>query len=219
MEIGVSDTLLLAVLVVLTSLVALQQLQLLMMDEYCHYHQRQLYETQILDSACRKRRKRTRNRRFWIRPGRPSLWWDNFVTCQVLEDWKENFRMSRENFFILADLLRPHIERRDTHIHCAISVEKQVALTLYYFADEGRLRKIANYFGISRASCSITIRKVSYAITTYLGPHFIKLPLTEESVKKKVQQFYDADGIPVFGCHRRYTYRDKESFTKLYRLY
>ena len=67
---------------------------------------------------------------------------------------------------------------------------------MYYLADEGHLRKIANYFGISRASCSITIRKVSYAITTYLGPHFIKLPLTEESVKKKVQQFYDADGIP-----------------------
>ena len=90
------DTLLLAVLVVLTSLVALQQLQLLMMDKYCHYyHQRQLYETQILDSACRKRCKRTRNRRFWIRPGRTSLWWDNFFTGQVLEeDWKENFRMS-----------------------------------------------------------------------------------------------------------------------------
>ena len=65
-----ADTLLLALLVVLISLVALQQLQLLMMDEYCHYyHQRQLYETQILDSACRNRHKRTRNRRFWLKPG------------------------------------------------------------------------------------------------------------------------------------------------------
>ena len=95
-----ADTLLLAVLVVLTSLVALQQLQLLMTDECCHYyHQRQLYETQILDSACRKRCKRTRNMRFWIRPGRTSLWWDNFVTGHVLEEnWKENFQMSRKNF-------------------------------------------------------------------------------------------------------------------------
>ena len=164
------------------------------------------YETQILDSACRKHHKRTRDRRFWLRLGRTSLWWDNFFTGQVLEeDWKENFRMSRKNFFILADLLRPHIEQRDAHIRCAISVEKQVALTLYYLADEGRLRKTANSFGISRASCSITICNVSYAITTYLGPDFIKLPLTEESVKEKGQQFYDAHGIPVFGCHRWYT--------------
>ena len=35
-----------------------------------------------------------RARRFWIRPGRTSAWWDNFVSQTVVpEEWKENFRM------------------------------------------------------------------------------------------------------------------------------
>ena len=35
-----------------------------------------------------------RARRFWIRPGRTSAWWDNFVSQTVVPDeWKENFRM------------------------------------------------------------------------------------------------------------------------------
>ena len=86
---------------------------------------------------------------------------------------REFSNIVKEFFLLLADLLSPHIEQKDTHIRCAISVEKPVGLTLYYLGDEGRLRKTANSFGISRASCSITIHKVSYAITTYLGPHFI----------------------------------------------
>ena len=37
-----------------------------------------------------------RKRRFWIRPGRTSAWWDGFVSEIVLpEEWRENFRMSR----------------------------------------------------------------------------------------------------------------------------
>ena len=37
-----------------------------------------------------------RARRFWIRPGRTSAWWDNFVSQTVVpEEWKENFRMYR----------------------------------------------------------------------------------------------------------------------------
>ena len=78
-------------------------------------------------------------------------------------------------------------------------------------------------FGTSRASCSITIRKVSYAITTYLGPDFIKFPLTEESVKEKVH-FYDANKIPqclgaIDGTHlwRKSTFRHKN--TKMSYLY
>ena len=35
-----------------------------------------------------------------------------------------------------------------------ISVEMQVACTLYYLADEGRLRKAANAFRISKSSAS-----------------------------------------------------------------
>lgn len=86
------------------------------------------------------------------------------------EEWKENFRMSRLSFFNLADLLHPYIERQVTIMHIPVAVETQVAVTLYYLSDEGRLKKVANAFGLSRSCCSIIVRRVSSAITTHLGP-------------------------------------------------
>ena len=70
-------------------------------------------------------------------------------------------------------------------LRSSISVEKQVALTLYYLSYEGRLRKSANAIGITPSTVSIIIRSVSYALTVYLGPKYIKLPVTEEEVKDK----------------------------------
>ena len=104
--------------------------------------------------------------------------------------------MSRISFFKLCNLLRPYIERQTTHMRRTISVETQVAVSLYYLFDEGRLRKVANAFGISRASCSIIVRKVSRTIATQLGPCYIKLPMTEESVKEKVSKFSDTFLVP-----------------------
>ena len=45
-------------------------------------------------------------RRFWVRPGRTDAWWRNFEKNVVLpEEWRENFRLSRDSFFVLCDLL------------------------------------------------------------------------------------------------------------------
>ena len=138
-----------------------------------------------------------KRRRFWIRPGRTSAWWDNlFNGVMVEEEWKENLRMSRESFNELCDLLGPYIEQQTTHMRRPITVETQVAILLYYISDEGRLRKVANAFGVSRSSCSIIIRKVSRVITTYLGPQLINLPLNEESVQEKVLKFYETFSVP-----------------------
>ena len=56
-----------------------------------------------------------RAKRFWIRPGRTSAWWGNFVSQTVVpEEWKENFRMSRPSLLKLSEELRPYIERKST---------------------------------------------------------------------------------------------------------
>ena len=56
-----------------------------------------------------------RARRFWIRPGPTSAWWDNFVSQTVVpEEWKENFRMSRPSFLKLSEELWPYIEGKST---------------------------------------------------------------------------------------------------------
>ena len=57
-------------------------------------------------------------------------------------------------------------------------VECQVAIFPYYISDEGRYRKTAYAFGVSRSSVSILIQKVAKIIVERLGLELIKLPRT-----------------------------------------
>lgn len=143
---------------------------------------------------CRKARK---PREYWIAPGRTRAWWDNFISgTMLLNEWRNNFRMSKDNFYKLCEELRPFICRQATIMRSPVEVERQVALTLYYLSDEGRLRKTANAFGLSRPCISVIVRRVTRAISLHLGRNYIKLPVTEDAVKEKVTKFNDAFLIP-----------------------
>ena len=138
-----------------------------------------------------------RPRRFWIRPGRTSAWWENFVNEVVLpEEWKENFRMSRTSLLNLSEELRPYIAGITTRMRQPVNVVKKVACTLYYLSDEGRLRKTANAFGLSKQVVSKIITEVCGAIVKYLGPVYIKAPFTEADVLELTTQFEKAYVIP-----------------------
>ena len=53
-------------------------------------------------------RRESKERRFWTRPGSSSAWWNNFADQVVIpEEWKENFGMSGDSLFYLAEELRP----------------------------------------------------------------------------------------------------------------
>ncbi len=142
-------------------------------------------------------RQKQKARRFWVRPGRATAWWDNFrAEIVIAEEWKENFRMSRNSLYRLADELQPYIQGKVAIMRLPVDVLTQVACTLYYLSDKGRLRKTANAFGISRQVVSKIVRKVCRAITLHLGPKYIKLPATEEEVQILVKGFYQAHGFP-----------------------
>ena len=101
----------------------------------------------------------------------------------VASEWKENFRMSHPTFMELCEDLRPLLERKSTRMRRPISVETQMAVTLYYLSDEGRYRKVANALGISRSSVSIIVRRVCAAISEYLGPIYVRLPPVNEKCR------------------------------------
>ena len=71
-----------------------------------------------------------------------------------------------------------------------------MAITLYYLSDEGKYRKVANAFGISRWSVSIIVRRVCAAISEYLGPIYVRLSTSEREVQKLVSQFHVYHGFP-----------------------
>ena len=102
--------------------------------------------------------------RFWVRPGRTSAWWDNFLNQIVIEEeWRENFRMSRRSLYKLADQLRPYIEDETAIMRAPVDAVKRVAVTLYYLSDECCFRKTANALGLSRQVVSKIIWKVCKA--------------------------------------------------------
>ena len=196
----------LAIVTILIQLMALYQFTgLLFVFNYMLYHQRRLLLTRAMETlaqpartSSKVRTKRTRRkRRYWINPGRSQEWWANFVNGTVVDEaWKANFRMRKENFYKLCDELSPYIRKQTTSMRSPIDVERQVALTLYYLSDEGRIRKTANAFGLSRAYVSIALRRVTRAIALHLGPIYIKLPMTEDAVVEKVSNFYRLYSVP-----------------------
>ena len=131
-------------LVLLSNLLAIYQLNLLLLLllELSYSSERLIYLDYINSSSkLVMRRPRYRHQRapsrFWIKPGKTQVWWDNFVNNVVpREEWKENFRMTRATFLSLCEEIRPCINRRQsTVVRRPIEVERQVAATLYYLAD------------------------------------------------------------------------------------
>ena len=59
----------------------------------------------------------------------------------IEEEWRENVRMSKTSLLKLAEELRPYIEGKETIMGSPVDVVKQVASTLYYLSDKGRLSK------------------------------------------------------------------------------
>ena len=65
--------------------------------------------------GAKKKRKKRKPKRFWTRPGRTGKWWQNFLdNVVILEEWIENFRLSKETFTELCDDLRPFLTKSDT---------------------------------------------------------------------------------------------------------
>ena len=166
-----------------------------------HKRQREIIlKMLIVDSNKRRNDNKKKERkppRYWVRPGRNNRWWTNILNNKAtLEEWRENFRMSEASFYMLCEELRPYLTKQTTKLRKPVSVETQVAATLYYLADEGRMRKVSNSFGLRRATVSKVIRRVTSVISEKLGAKYIVLPKTKEEVEEHARNFYNRYGFP-----------------------
>ena len=86
-----------------------------------------------------KKRKIRRKRRFWLKPGRTDLWWQNMLQNRCLEeDWRKDFWMSKNEFMKLVDELWPSVSPDPRSPRRGISAEKRVRgieLKQYGFLD------------------------------------------------------------------------------------
>ena len=106
-------------------------------------------------------------------------------------DWE--FSNVKKIFWRFFQLIGPRIAKQN--IRKAVPVEKKIACILYYLLDKGRMRKIADAFGLRKSSVSKVIRQVCKYISINLKC-LIKLPNNIDKVNKMVWKFYIAHWFP-----------------------
>ena len=144
-----------------------------------------------------------RKRRRWVNPGRTDQWWINLWTGALgEEEWQLNLRTSRENFMDLVEKVRPFLSTDPRSFRPdALTVEKKVAITLYYLKDQGHYRMTCNNFGISLPCLSRTTKAVCATIILVMGPEYLKLPKNVDEIKDLISRFENRFGFPqAFGC-------------------
>ena len=121
------------------------------------------------------------------------------MVYQLMRNGK--LRMSRRDFFHLADLSRPGIEADANAIRDVLTVEKKLAITLYHLKDQGSYLMTCNTFGIAKSTLSIVLKAVCRAINKRVGPAYLRLPKNEQGMLDSIQKFHLKFGLPqVFGC-------------------
>ena len=91
-------------------------------------------------------------------------------------DWIQNFRMKTETFLYLCSQLRSVLQRKDTIMRKAISVEKRVAITLWFLATPSEYRTIGHLFGVARSTVCIIVHSTMNAIVSVLLGKYIVFP-------------------------------------------
>ncbi|XP_061577547.1 uncharacterized protein LOC133444079 isoform X2 [Cololabis saira] len=92
------------------------------------------------------------------------------------DEWKAQFRVSRETFDYLLRLLGPAIRRRRTNYRVPIEPRRRLAIALWWLARCGEYRCIAGMFGVGIATVCNIVRQVTAAIVERLHRRFVQLP-------------------------------------------
>ena len=127
---------------------------------------------------------------------RSSTWWEEIV-CDMftVQDWIENFRVSRETFLYICAQLQHKIVKHNTRFRQAISVQKRVAITLWVLATPCKYRSVAHLFGLARCTVCCIVHDTCKAIVKLLLPNYIRFP-TGDRLNEVVQGFLSKWGIP-----------------------
>uniref|UniRef100_A0A8C3F3E8 DDE Tnp4 domain-containing protein n=1 Tax=Chrysemys picta bellii TaxID=8478 RepID=A0A8C3F3E8_CHRPI len=103
-------------------------------------------------------------RRFWARETSTD-WWDR-IMLQVWDNsqWLRNFRMRKDTFMELCDLLSPALKRQNAKMRAALTVEKRMAIALWKLATPDSYRSVGNQFGVGRSTVGAAVIQVARAI-------------------------------------------------------
>lgn len=114
-------------------------------------------------------------RSMWIRHREPNSFWPSIEKLGDAQ-WKSHFRMTRDTFDYLVEILAPSITRKTTTFRRAIDPRRRTAIALWWFATPAEYRTISCLFGVGLSTVCKIVRQVTDALVNILYQRFISLP-------------------------------------------
>ena len=135
-------------------------------------------------------------RQWWMLP-RPQLGWFEVIFGDERQSgyWKEHFRMRKETFLRLVDLVTPEILKRDTYFREAIPAHKRVAIALWRLAVGSSFRAIAAHFDVGKSTC-VNITKEFCLALNRVSKNYIKFPVSCDETTQALALFKDDSRFP-----------------------
>ena len=107
------------------------------------------------------------------------------VLNQYEEDlWCENFRVSRQTFRYICELVGRHLVRHDANMRRAIPVQKQVGVALWRLVTGNSYRTTGLVFGVGRCT-ALKLKDEFGSALLRVSSDFIKFP--KDRLKRDVQ--------------------------------
>ena len=100
-------------------------------------------------------------------------------------------------------MIRPYAKVCSSVVRSDIlSLEKKLAVTLYYLKDQGSLIMTANTFGIAKCTASKSIHEICEIVSKFVAPKLIKFPVEKTEVEEISKHFLSA--LWVSSSYRMY---------------
>ena len=147
-----------------------------------------------------KRRRRRgdlarRRRVTWVYP-RPQGWFEEMYENPVMFSlWKNDFRVSKETFDYICQLVGPYLSRQNTRFRKAIPVNKRIGIAMWRLGTGNSYRTTGITFGQGKS----TVIKICEDFMETLIRHkneFIKFPEDTRDVERATRKMEDIAGFP-----------------------
>ena len=149
----------------------------------------------LIDGRRQKHRQRRAHRQVWVYP-RPQRWFEEMYNNRLLRaPWKDHFRVTREKFDFICQLVERDLQKEDKRLRKAIPVHKRVAIALWRYGCGNSYRTTGITFGIGKS----TVIKICDEFTRALiqkKDDFIKFPSDEEELNLAIRKMKSIAGLP-----------------------
>jgi len=139
----------------------------------------------------------SQERKIWMK-NRSKDWWKRIVNQHYKEDdWLESFRMEKNTFMWLCDQLKDTLAPSVYQLGFRepVSVEKQVAVCLYFLSSCCEYRVLDNVFDIHKSTVWKCVHKVVDAVNAELMHQWIVMPNNDEC-EQIAASFEEKTNIP-----------------------